>query len=73
MSIGNGFLGKNDYKKKDNQPDYTGKCTVNTEEYRIAGWIMEKGGRKYISLAFNEPKPDSPRPQDNPVEDDIPF
>ena len=86
-SIGHGFLGKNDYKEKENQPDYKGKVTVESIDYDIAGWIREKKGRKYISLSFNPPyrkdeeksvsehSANIPFPPENQTEDneDIPF
>ena len=31
-----GVLFKNSYKEKDNQPDYTGECLVDGENYKIA-------------------------------------
>ena len=77
-SVGYGYLGKNDYKEKDSQPDYKGKCTVKTVEYDIGGWIKEKKGRKYISLSFNIPwegekeEPTAGSHTEHP-EDDIPF
>ena len=54
-----GILGKNDFRKEgSNQPEYTGKCTINGTEYKIGAWVKEseKEGktRKYFSLSFEE-------------------
>ena len=50
-------LFKNDYKKKDSQPDYVGKVNINnTEEIaKLAAWLKEsKNGKKYLSIAFSD-------------------
>jgi len=83
---GRGFIGKNDYKEKENQPDYTGRLTINGEEYRLSGWSREKEGRRYLSIAVSVAQPrvggqdfkkNAPQTQQAPVKeeltDDLPF
>jgi hypothetical protein len=44
-------------KKTENGPDYTGSLDVNGVQHRLAGWIKtsKKTGKKFLSLAI-EPK-----------------
>jgi len=44
-------------KKSENAPDYTGPLDVGDVPYRLAGWIKtsKKTGKKFLSLAI-EPK-----------------
>lgn len=57
-----GVLFKNSKKSEDNQPDYTGKVTINGEEFELAGWIKvgKQGskieGQNYLSLAIRPPR-----------------
>ncbi len=40
---------KNNDKKNDNAPDYSGSVKVNGTEYKLAGWVRESSsGRKYV-------------------------
>lgn len=53
-----GSLFRNEKKNAPNQPDYEGNALIGGKTYRIAAWIKDaKSGRKYLSLAFNEPLP----------------
>ena len=75
---GYGYIGKNSYKEKDNQPDYRGKITVEDKNYDVAGWIKQGNHGKFISVAVNEPykKTDSGDFQSPPPEteeEDVPF
>jgi hypothetical protein len=39
-------------RKQGNQPDWTGKLTIDGKEDRLSGWIKEdKNGQTFISLA----------------------
>ena len=50
-----GVLFKENEKKSDNHPDYTGKVDVGGTEFRLAGWIKEsRTGNKFLSLAVSE-------------------
>jgi len=47
-----GVLFKNDRKKTDNHPDYTGSCMVNGVEYWMNAWIKEGKSGKFMSFSF---------------------
>jgi hypothetical protein len=73
-----GVLGKNKYKKTENQPTYTGKCTINGEELRIAAWVKDGKDGKFFAMKFSRKddaqKKDDPTPQSTPeLDDEIPF
>lgn len=39
-------------RKQGNQPDWTGKLTIDGKEDRLSGWIKkDKNGQSYISIA----------------------
>ena len=50
-----GALFKNEKKSSPNQPDYNGNCKVNGKEMRMAAWLKESNGKKYMSFSFSEP------------------
>lgn len=70
-----GSLFRNDKQGNEKRPDYTGKGMVNGQLVRISAWLKEgKSGTKYLSLSFQEPKDEPPKPA--PVadlDDDLPF
>lgn len=49
-----GFAGKNGYKTKDSQPDWTGKVNVEGKEYYINMWEDESDRMdgKYFSISI---------------------
>lgn len=56
-----GVLFRNDRKKEEKHPDYTGSLTIMSEKWRLAGWIKKsKAGQSYLSLSAqpdNRPEP----------------
>lgn len=77
-----GSLFKNDKDGNERRPDYTGKAMVDGEEYRIAAWVKEgRGGKKFLSLSFSEPRENSGSERGRgsfaadgePIDDDLPF
>ena len=50
VNEGTGSLFVNQNKSKDTQPDYTGNCKVNGEEFRIAGWKNQSKKDPSITL-----------------------
>lgn len=76
-----GAIFRNKRKEKDSHPDRTGQCVINGVEYWISGWMKEKNGEPYMSIAFKEKearqesKP-QPKKRDgglSQMESDIPF
>ena len=70
-----GILFKEQEKKSDRGPDYTGRATIGGIDYRIAAWIKEGGRGRFLSLAFSipEPRPSVPRTTSTTDEDDLEF
>ena len=77
-----GSLFRNDKRGNERAPDYTGKCTVDGVEMRIAAWVKESPGKpKFFSLKFTPadegraappaPAKEAPRPQ--APDEDLPF
>ena len=74
-NVNKGVLFKNIDKKKENGPDYSGKCNLNGIDYKIASWLnTSKKGQQYLSLKFqiaDEEKEKQVKIED--LKDDIPF
>ena len=74
-NVNKGVLFKNIDKKKENSPDYSGKCNLNGIDYKIASWLnTSKKGQQYLSLKFqiaDEEKETQGKIDD--LKDDIPF
>lgn len=75
-----GILFKNDYKQKDNQPDYKGKINVEGKELELAAWVRKGEKGSFMSLSVSEPyKKDKPTNQtakesfDDSLSDELPF
>ena len=71
-------LFKNDYKKKEKDPDMTGNGLVGGTEYEVAAWNnVSKKGVEYLGLQFKLPQDkgssySKPQPKPEP-EEDFPF
>jgi uncharacterized protein (DUF736 family) len=74
-----GALFKNEKKTAENQPDYTGRATIEGQQYNVAAWVRtSQAGAKYMSLAFSipQPKTETAPPAPAPIvspNDDMPF
>lgn len=73
-----GALFRNEEKRHDKSPDYTGTATVDGVEYRMAAWINEsRAGRKYMKIKFemrDRTEPARPRASTTTeLDDEIPF
>jgi uncharacterized protein (DUF736 family) len=69
-----GSLFREQEKKSEKSPDYTGKVKIEGKELRLAGWIKQtKSGDTYLSLAVSEPREAGAPPVKKPSTDDIPF
>jgi len=51
-----GVLFKNENRKTDRAPEYTGECTINGKLLRIAAWIKDGRKGKFMSIQFSEPQ-----------------
>jgi len=55
--VNKGNLHRNQYKEKDNQPDYRGSLNVCGEVAELCGWInTNKNGGKYLGLEITPPE-----------------
>ena len=79
--INKGYLFKNDNKKTENHPDYTGKVVLsNNAEHYLSAWLKtSKSGNKYMSISIGnptekkaEPKVE-PKVEPNKDSDEFPF
>jgi hypothetical protein len=52
-----GVLFRNQRKNTDNQPDYFGDAIIRGEKFRLAGWLREGKGGKFLRLAVSDEKP----------------
>ena len=69
-------LFKEEDKKNENGPDYTGDGLIEGKRLRLAAWINEsKGGKKYLSIQFSEPRErqEQPASKDTDLKEDVPF
>ena len=67
---GQGIIFKNNQKKADNHPDYTGNMTgLDGKKYSVALWVKEGAKGKFFSLSQSELK--SKNEESN--QDDLPF
>ena len=69
-----GILRRNDRRKTDKHPEFTGSAEVDDQEYWLAAWVNEKDGRKYFKLSFTKKDEYAQAPSDDGLQDgDIPF
>lgn len=76
-----GALFKNNEKKSENSPEYTGLINIEGREFYLSGWVKEGKNGKFFSLSVKtkEQKPaEKPQvqPQRTPTrfeDDSIPF
>lgn len=67
-----GVLFRENDKKSDNHPDYTGTINVGGQDFRLAGWVKEsKKGSKFLSLAVSEQREAAGVAAGS--DDDVPF
>ena len=74
---GRGSLFKNNYKEKDNQPDYKGTMTdLKGNEYEISAWNgTTQAGDFKMSIQMSEPyvKEDKKESETSEEKDNLPF
>ena len=76
-----GALFKNRKRTEERQPEYTGNCEINGQQFWVSAWVKEsKNGEKFFSMAYT-PKEQPVTPNVTPVtsnvtadvNDSIPF
>jgi len=68
-----GVLFKNNEKKTDKHPDYTGSATIDNEDKYMSAWINEsKSGKSYLKISFTK-KEDSSDSSGDTSTAEIPF
>lgn len=72
--VNRGEFYREEDKKNENGPDYTGPLDVNGVPHRLAGWIKtsKKTGKKFLSLAI-EPKTGAKQTRAKDFDDSIEF
>jgi len=70
-----GVLFKNQNKKTDKHPDYTGQINIDGVDHWLSAWLNEGKRGKYMSLAIGDVKESkgSDEKDDDLEDDDIPF
>ena len=58
-----GVLFREQNKKSEKSPDFTGHLTIEGVRYRLAGWTREgRDGKKFLSIAATAPEEQHPQP-----------
>lgn len=52
-----GALFINEKKRNDKDPDRSGNINIEGVDYWLSGWINEKDGKKYLTLAAKKKEP----------------
>jgi hypothetical protein len=73
-----GTLYRNENKKEDNHPEYSGSLNVNGKDYWLSGWVKEskKDGKKFFSLSVKPKAKENPHAKpkvEDDMNDSIPF
>jgi hypothetical protein len=71
---GNGSLFKNNYKEKEQQPDFQGSIVLQDgTEQQIAGWKKEGANGPFISLSISDPYEKKDQNKPSVTVDDLNF
>lgn len=70
-----GVLFRNENKKSEKAPEYTGKINVDGVDKELAAWVKEsKSGKKFFSIRVSEPyEKAAPAAKEDPIEEEVPF
>lgn len=71
-----GSLFRNDKKRNEKSPEYTGSARIGGVDYWINGWVKEgKNGTRFFSFAFKEKeeRKTESKPASTGLDDEIPF
>lgn len=65
-----GVLFRNEQKKSDKHPDYSGSINLADGEHFLDGWLnRSKGGKAYLSLKIGKLKDRQAAPPQKPADD----
>ena len=74
-----GMMARNENRKTDKHPEFSGSINVEGREFWLSAWIKERkdGSGRFFSLSV-KPKdgasaPAAPRPAPADIDDEIPF
>lgn len=67
-----GALFKNDDRKSDKHPEYSGTINVDGQEFYLNGWVREGKRGKFFSLSV-KPKGEASSGRRVELSDDVPF
>jgi uncharacterized protein (DUF736 family) len=61
-------------KKSDKHPDLKGKLNVGGKDYYLSAWSqVSKAGKKYLSVAVDEPRAAEATPEVATADESLPF
>lgn len=67
-----GVLFRDENRRNDRSPEYTGTINILGKEYKLSAWIREsKAGKKFFSLAINSPQMKKKEEPAQPFEADM--
>ena len=73
-----GTLFRDENRRNDRSPEYTGTINIAGKDYKLSAWIKEsKAGKKFFSLAVTAPMPKKEEPEKpfeaDLIDEDLPF
>lgn len=74
-----GILSRNQRRRDDTDPEYSGSAEINGQEYWISAWVKEGDKGKYFKMSFKPKQPqqsggrEQSRGRAPQNDDDMPF
>lgn len=74
-----GILSKNQKRKSDKHPEYTGSAEIDGVEYWLGAWVNESDKGKYFKISFTRKEEQSQQQSASsqrrrePDDDEVPF
>lgn len=70
-----GALFRNERRKNDRQPEFTGSINVEGVEYWMSAWVKEakSSGKKFFSIALTAKDENARAATTNTIDDEAPF
>lgn len=73
MKENSGSLFRNENKREDKHPDYTGSIMIGDTEKRISAWLKEGKKGKFLSLQISDIQPRQSSTPSSSSSDGLPF